>query len=169
MSAAATNSRRKDLVALVKALEPPDETTLYVSVYLAQKWGLVQTHYAFDFSTNLPFSSELTDDYRQLVGARHLLESPGPHSIGVHPDCPQEAIGNVDDGIGILREVDPPVRLALALLYHLSDNSKRHPDLQDALVRWCLVPADIAAQALRLFPMREEVETSSVRTQTVGS
>jgi len=149
---AATDPRRKDLVGLVKALEPPDETTLQASVFLAQRWGLLPSHYDdFGFSTNLPFSSKLTDDYRRLVGTRHLWESSGPNSIRVHPHCPPEDIGGVDEKLGDLREVEPPVRLALALLYHLNDNSRRHPDLRAALTRWCLVPPDLAEQSLRLF------------------
>lgn len=171
MSATATDPRRLgDLVGLVKALEPADETTLYVSVFVAQKWGLVPSHYDdFSFSTNLPFSSKLTDDYRQLVGKGCLWESPGPNSIRVHPRCPPDEIGQVDTDFRQLRDVDPPVRLAMALLYHLNDNSDRHPDLENALVRWCLVPEDVARKALTLFSARKEVKTSSVTTPTIGS
>lgn len=155
MSTAATDPRRKDLVGLVKALEPPDETTLQTSVFLAQRWGLAPSHYTFHFETNLPFSSELTDDYRHLVGAGRLWEPPGSNPIQVHPDCPPDAVAEADSRLGGLKDVAPPVRLALALLYHLDDSSRRHPDLRAALTRWCLVPPDLAEQSFRLFLERQ--------------
>lgn len=146
------DTRRQDLVRLVSVLEPPDEN-------LAQRWGLLPWNYEFDFSTNLPFSPEMDQDYRDLIRSKHLLELPGPNSIRVHPSCPPEAIGEVDDRLRELKDVSPPVRLALAILGHLAD-SKRS-DLGEALRHWYLIPAPVAEQALEIFQAREEVPVSS--------
>lgn len=148
-------------MGLVKALEPPDETILYVSVFLAQTWGFIPSHYTFDFSTNLPFSPDMAGDYRELVRHRRLLEVPGPHSIRVHPECPPEEVAAVDERVRDLSGIDPPVRLALALLHYLAENGPRHSDLRDALRRWCLIPESTAEQAAELFAQREEVPVSS--------
>ena len=79
-----SEQRQRSLLRFLNVVGPVhDELTLYALAFLAQRLGLLDTTYDFDFSMNVPLSGTLGNDLYHLLSQGHLADSGKPGTISV--------------------------------------------------------------------------------------
>jgi len=149
--------RQDTLVDFMSQIGPVhDELTLHALVYLAQYLTILDSLYEFDFSQNIPISSNLSFDLYDLVQKGVLVDTHRPGTIYVRQDAGKGTRIDTNTqsakGWEILRDLsrlDQTVILALCRVSEVSKTPKTEQALFELLTRRSMVYPQYAEKAVK--------------------